>query len=613
MSFFGELKRRNVVKVTVLYVVGAWLLLQVTDVLSSLLPVPEWAGSLVFMLLVVGFPPVLVFSWVYEITPEGLQRQKDIDRSQSIATETGHKINVLIVVLLVLAIGVVAVDRLVPEDGSGNQPAVVEAGEDPQTADEIDATAAKFLPTPDTSIAVLPFVNISSDQEQEYFSDGLSEELLNLLARVPQLKVAARTSSFSLKGKDLQISEVGSILKVAHVLEGSVRKSGNQVRITAQLIHAEDGYHMWSQTYDRTLEDIFAVQDEIANEVVAQLKVTLLGAAPKVEESDPEAYVFVLQARHLGRLGTAEGWASAQELYEQALAIDPDYAAAWNGLAATYISQANKAERPVEEGYTLAREAATRALLIDPDNAVAHAILGQIADVYDRDLAAAARYIEHALALDPTDTDIQKQAAAFAMGLGRIDEAIVLINNAIARDPVNVSAHRMLGLCYYAARQFDSSIAALRTALNLSPASIGAHGLLGRSYLLKGQPEKALAIIEQEQSDWTLIELPLVYYALGQIDQSDAVLAELIEKYAQYAAVNIAAIYSYRSESAEAFGWLDQAVATNDPGLTEIIDEPLFANLRDDPRWLLFMERIGRSPAQLSAIEFEITLPKRGQ
>ncbi|MGB5621732.1 MAG: tetratricopeptide repeat protein, partial [Gammaproteobacteria bacterium] len=548
-------------------------------------------------------------SWVYEITPKGLQRQKDIDRSQSIATETGQKINVLIVVLLVLAIGVVAVDRLVPEDGSGNQTVDVEAGEDPQTSDEIDAAAAKFLPTPDTSIAVLPFVNISSDQEQEYFSDGLSEELLNLLAKVPQLKVAARTSSFSLKGKDLQISEVGDILKVAHVLEGSVRRSGNQVRITAQLIHAEDGYHMWSETYDRTLEDIFAVQDEIANEVVAQLKVTLLGAAPKVEESDPEAYILVLQARHLGRLGTAEGWARAQALYEQALAIDPDYAAAWNGLASIYVSQANKAERPVEEGYTLAREAATRALAIDPDSAVAHARLGQIAELFDRDLAAAARYIEHALALDPTDTDIQKLAAAFAMGLGRIDEAIVLINDAIARDPVNASAHRMLALCYYSAGQFDSAIASFRTALSLSPGGIGAYGLLGRAYLLKGEPQEALAIIEQEQSDWTLIELPLVYYALGRFDESDAVLAELIEKYQQYAAVNIAAIHAYRGEPDEVFGWLDKAIATNDPGLSETVGDPLFENLYDDPRWRLFLERIGRSPAQLSAIEFEISLP----
>jgi len=609
MSFLEELNRRNVAKVAVLYVVGSWLILQVADVLSSLLPVPEWTGSLVFIFLALGFPLVMIFSWVYELTPEGLKREREVDRSQSITHQTGRKINVLIVALLVLTIGVVAMDRLIPE----TQPEVEMTDSDGagQTG-ATDPTAAGHvapLPAPGNSVAVLPFVNMSSDAEQEYFSDGLSEELLNLLAKVPELRVAARTSSFSLKGQNLQISQVGDILNVAHVLEGSVRKSGDRVRITVQLIHAADGYHLWSETYDRTLDDIFAIQDEISNEVVAQLKIELLGEAPKVEETDPEAYTLVLQARHLDHLGNTEGWEQAVALYQQALSIDPDYAAALTGLAAAYISQANRADRPVDEGYPLAREAATKALIVDPDYATAHALLGTIANNYDGDLAAAANHIERALALDPGDPEIRRNAANFALGLGRLKEAIELFKYAIARDPVNSRAHSNLALLYMSAGQMDSAIASFRTALALNPSSEALHGQMGRALLLKGEPEAALSAIQQEPSDWKLLELPLVYYALGQVDESDTVLAELIEKYEKEAAVNIAAIYAYRSQRDEAFNWLNRAVTEKDPGLGEIVYGPLYSSLHDDPRWEPFLERIGRSPSQLEAIEFDVTLP----
>jgi TolB-like protein/Tfp pilus assembly protein PilF len=609
MSFLEELNRRNVVKVAVLYVVASWLILQVADVLSSLLPVPEWTGSLVFIFLALGFPLVMIFSWVYELTPEGLKREREVDRSQSVTHETGRKINFLIVMLLVLAIGAVVADRLIPRPAPEAGIAVVEETAKEAPGDPGEFAAETSVPAPERSIAVLPFVNMSSDAEQEYFSDGLSEELLNLLAKVSELRVAARTSSFSLKGQNLQISQVGDILKVAHVLEGSVRKSGDRVRITVQLIHAEDGYHMWSETYDRTLEDIFAIQDEIANEVVAQLKIELLSGVPKVEETDPEAYTLLLQARHADYLSTVEGRQRAVALYQQALSIDPDYAAALTGMAAAYISQSNRADRPVDEGYSLAREAATKALVVDPDYAAAHALLGWIANNYDGDLAAAADHIERALALDPGDPEIRRSAALFAMSLGRLNEAIELLNYAIARDPVNFRAYSNLALLYIDAGQMDSAIESFRTALTLNPSAEALHGQMGRAILLKGEPEAALASIQQEPSDWALIELPLVYYALGRVDESDAVLAELIEKYEKEAAVNIAAIYAYRSQRDQAFNWLNRAVAENDPGLSEVLNDPLFSSLYDDPRWQSFLERIGRSPSQLEAIEFDVTLP----
>jgi len=610
MSFFEELKRRNVVKVTVLYIVAAWLLLQVTDVLSSLLPVPEWTGSFVFILLVVGLPPTLIFAWIYEFTPEGLRRQEQVDRSQSITQETGHKINVLIVVLLVLAIGVVVLDRLIPETQPDVEAPVADVSTDAGETGQKPANDVSSLRTPENSIAVLPFVNMSSDAEQEYFSDGLSEELLNLLAKIPELRVAARTSSFSLKGQNLQISEVGDVLKVAHVLEGSVRKSGDRLRITAQLIHAEDGYHLWSETYDRTLDDVFAIQDEIAREVVKELKVALLGEAPHVKDTDPEAYLLFLQARHMNQMRSADGYAQALALYQQVLAIDPEYTAAWSGLASTYIGQANLAERPIQEGFELAREAASRALAIDPSDAAAYAQLGKVADIFEGDLAKAARHFERALALDPTDPEVRRLVANFLFGIGRMEEAIELLDYAAVRDPINALIHRSLGLSYLHAWQLDNAVASFRTALSLNPAAFGAHSLLGRALLMDGKPKEALAIINEEQSDYALLELPLVYYALDRIEESDAALAELVEKYAEHAAFNIAAIHAYRDEPDETFAWLEKARANNDGGLSEIVLDPTFANVQEDPRWQSFLESIGRSPQQLAAIEFRVDLPQ---
>jgi TolB-like protein/Tfp pilus assembly protein PilF len=477
-----------------------------------------------------------------------------------------------------------------------------------QSAPAVDADPAAGVSA--ASIAVLPFADMSPDKDQEYFSDGISEELLSLLAKIPELEVAARTSSFSFKGQNLEIREIAERLNVAHVLEGSVRKAGNEVRITAQLIRADDGFHEWSETWDRSLDDIFAIQDEIAADVAAQLKVTLLGAAPTVGATDPAAYAFYLQARQLGRQGTAEGLEQSMALYQRALAIDPDYAAAWAGLARNYYTQAGTELHPIDEGYELAREAANRALAIDPEYAPAYAQLGYIA-IYHGDLAAAARHLERALALDPTNSDIIANAAILARSLGRLDEAIALQEYAVARDPVNPIGHARLGLFYLWAGRLDESIASYRTTLSLSPERIGANHNIGEALLLKGEPEAALAAIQQESSElWRMVGLPMAYHALGQAAESDAALAELIEKYEQETAYNIAYVLALRNEADRAFEWLDKAVQYNDPGLVEIPATNLFTSIHDDPRWLPFLESIGKSPEQLAAIEFEVTLPQ---
>ncbi len=319
------------------------------------------------------------------------------------------------------------------------------------------------------SIAVLPFVNMSDDPSNEYFSDGISEELLTLLAKIPQLHVAAQTSSFAFKRKQVKVTEIGQELQVAHVLEGSVRKSGDRVRITAQLIQANDGFHQWSESWDRTLEDIFAIQEEIAAKVVAQLRITLLVAPPSVQEMEVEAYALYLQARHVGRRGTPKAWEQSIVLYQQALAIDSGYVAAWEGLAGIYCDQVGWGLRDSEEGCSLVREAAEKALAIDPDYAKAHARLSWIASVHDGDLAAAVRHCERALELDPGDLDILSFAAALTTNLGRLDEAMAIRTYVVNRDPVNAKSLRYLGNTYLWAGRMDDAIASFNTVLALSP------------------------------------------------------------------------------------------------------------------------------------------------
>ena len=258
----------------------------------------------------------------------------------------------------------------------------------------------------------------------------------------------------------------------------------------------------------------------------------------------------------------------------------------------------------------MARDAASRALIIDPDFAAAHAQLGLIADYHDRNLAAAADHLQPALALDPSNPEILMAAAGLSSSLGRLDLALDLTRAAIARDPLDLIAHRSAGVFYLQAGDFERAIDAFRTAVTLNPQSMGTHGLLGRALLLNGEPEAALTAVEMEPTDWRLLELPMIYFELGQREQSDLILTELIETYAREAAANIAAIYAYRSEPDDAFSWLNKAVTEKDPALSDIRDDKLFSNLHDDPRWPVFLERIGKSPSQLAAIEFDVTPPE---
>jgi tetratricopeptide (TPR) repeat protein len=329
-----------------------------------------------------------------------------------------------------------------------------------------------------------------------------------------------------------------------------------------------------------------------------------------VHETDPQAYALYLQSRHLRRQRTAGSLEQALVLLQQALAIDPDYAAAWNELGSVYSIQPNLGLRPVDEAYALARKAVSQALALDPGYAPAHANLGRIARGYDKDLVAAAQHLERALQLEPGNTEIIRRAATLIFSLGRVNEAIVLNEFVIARDPVSSASHNNLGFGYIYAGRWEESITSLRTTLALSPGRSAVQYGIGVALLFKGEPQAALEAMQLEDSIWRMVGLPLAYHALGRAGESDTALAALIEQHGQGWPYNIAYILAYRGEADRAFVWLDKSVEYKDPGLASIVIESLFANIHNDPRWLPFLESIGMAPEQLAAIEFNVTLPE---
>lgn len=586
MTIFSELRRRNVFRMAALYAVTAWLVMQIAEVIASLAGLPEWFGQAVLGVLAVGFPIALVFAWVYEITPQGVKLESEVDPAESVTHVTGRRMDFVVIAILAAAVLVFAYDKWWLQR-------------------DVRAT------TPN-SIAVLAFQNLSADPDQDYLSDGLAEDLLNRLGKVPGLRVISRTSAFSYKDKDMRIPDIARELQVAHVLEGSVRRAEGKLRVTAQLVESDTDTHVWSETYDGELDDVFAIQDQITVQVVEQLKIRLLGPAPSAPQVDPESYELYLQARYLGRKGNREGWELARNLYHRALELDSGHAAAWVGLASVYINLANNSLLPVEEGYALARSAAQQALALDPTEAAAQSQLGSIAFHHDGDLAAAATHYEKAIAIAPRSPYILRSAASFAHTIGRLDLAMRLEDAAMPLDPVDPVAHNNRGDSYLSSGRYDEAIASLRTALALSPRYFGARYRIGVAQLLKGEAEQALATMEGETFEgWRLLGLAMAQHALGEEDASDGAIAEMIAGYERDAAYNIAYVFAFRGEADLAFEWLDKAVVYNDPGLAEIVAEPLFDNVREDERWVPFLESIGRGPDQLNAIRFSPVLPQQ--
>jgi TolB-like protein/Flp pilus assembly protein TadD len=432
-SFFEELRRRNVFRVGVAYVVISWLIIQVIETVSEPLGLPEWTVAFFIVLLLAGLPLILIFSWAFELTPEGLKKTSEVAAEESVTATTGKKLNYTIIAILVLALGYSVWERQ----------GLVEQSEQATVASDEEVTETSI----GASVAVLPFVNMSADPEQEFFSDGISEELLNLLAKIPELRVPARTSSFQFKGQNVDIGQVAEQLNVEHVLEGSVRKSGVKVRITAQLIEADTGYHLWSDTYDRELTDIFAIQDEISAAIVAALSETLgiQGAVvPKTGAATvPAAYNAYLLAQHQIRQRTKLSIESAVANYETALELDPDYAPAHAGIGlAWYLLTASGATYgtlPLDESLAKAMPHLERALELDPDLPEALGAYGLTLSANLKD-DEALPYFEKALGLNPSLTSVRNWYASSLQELGRPEDALGEFEKAYQLDPLSVLA-----------------------------------------------------------------------------------------------------------------------------------------------------------------------------
>lgn len=472
------------------------------------------------------------------------------------------------------------------------------------------AAAAVTLPANESpSIAVLPFVNRSRDEDDEYFSDGLADELLNVLAKIRGLRVAARSSAFTFKGKGATVAEVGSALNVATVLEGSVRKAGNRMRISVQLVKVADGYHLWSETYDRTLEDIFAVQDDIAQSVVNELRTMLLGdaadakagnevtaavaAAVKGRSSDPEAYRLYLQGRHFIDRFTREDTANGIVYLKKALALEPEFALAQAELGRAYASEADWGWAPAAEGYGRARETVARALALEPDLAEGHSGMGWIRMLHDWDWRGAAASYRRALELAPGNALVLHQASLLAGCMGHLEEAIGLARRSVEQDPLSASAHFFLGTTLFAADRLPEAEAALRKALDLSPQRAATRAWLSIALSEQGRSDQALAEALREPEEWARLHaLAIIHHRAGRHAESDEVLRELTEKCATNAAYQVAEAHGAREEADAAFEWLERAYAQRDSGVAWTKIDPFLRPLHADPRWEMFLRKM---------------------
>jgi TolB-like protein/tetratricopeptide (TPR) repeat protein len=546
MSLFAELKRRNVIRVAVGYLVLSWLVLQVGDVLIQSLELSSDYSKFIVILLALGAIPALVFSWIYEMTPDGIKKESEITPDQSVTAHTAKKLDVAVIVLLVAAMGMFAADRFLGDRGQAAAPTSAETTE---ASEPIEAEAAG----PDlASVAVLPFVNMSADADNEYFSDGLTETLLHMLAQTPELQVAARTSSFAFKGTDIDIREIANTLGVAHILEGSVQRAGDRVRITAQLIRAEDGFHVWSDIYDRTLDDIFGIQDEIAGKVANSLLRSLIetGVAVQVESigtQNLEAYDLYLQALAQNAIRNYGSYTAAEGLFKSAIALDPDFHDAKLGLAQNYLEQASTGQITTQDAMRLASPLVSEVRAERPDDLAAEGLalileaqgiglggdfegfvplIDKLGDVYERD--ASNEYVRNSL-------------VSFLEAVGRGEEALAILLAAYDLDPLAPAIHNELGNLYRGMGRLDEAEAIYLRWLELTPDHSFPYWSLARLAQRRGD---AAGMIEwwlrNRQVDRDDHEIPTVLalslYGLGMPDEA-SVWAARAEAMAPDAAV----------------------------------------------------------------------------
>lgn len=441
---FAELRRRNVFRVALLYLVASWLVLQVADLAFDLLGIPQWGLRLVFAILALGLPFALAFSWVYEITPEGLKRESEIDRGRSIVAQTGRRLDIMTITIVTIVAAWAGIAYFA-RDRSSEQ--LITTGADRPTA---------AAPARDVSVAVLPFVNLSSDPADEYFSDGLAEELINAFAEIEGLKVSARTASFQFKNRTGDVAPIARQLKVANILQGSVRRAGNRVRIAAQLIEADNGFQLWSKTYDREMGDIFAVQSDIAADITRTLRLTL-STAPSAPTANVRAFELHLQGRHLWRRRNLAALEQSVKLLEESVRLDPAYAEAWATLAAAHVVLPDYSTTYAHSSWSRAEECANRAIALDARRAEPYAVLALVrARLLDWSKSEA--LFRRAIELEPGDATALLWLGQVLVQTGYVREGQRLLLEALEADPTSSSIVHYVAIAYAATGDYERGI-----------------------------------------------------------------------------------------------------------------------------------------------------------
>ena len=575
-KFFAELKRRNVYKVAIAYGVVAWLLIQIATQVFPFFEIPNWTVRLVVLVVIAGFPIAVVIAWAFELTPEGLKRTEIADAKYPLGRSPKRAWIYIVIIAGAISVGIFFLGRYT----SPKQP---EANE-----------------LPGKSIGVLPFVDLSQAKDQEYFCDGISEEILDALAKVEGLRVVARTSSFSFKGKNADVAQIAQKLNVENVLEGSLRREGNRIRITAQLINARNGFHIWSETFERELQGVFAVQDEITRSIVDALKIKLAVAPPTHAEQNTEAYDLYLQGLYFSNKSDEEQLRKALSLFQRALDKDPTLSRAWTGIAKAWYWLADAYLKPLE-AYPAVESAAMKALELNERDAEAHCYLSEAKRVLHWDLNGAQQELKRALGIDPNSSSAHLFSAYVHSCSGDLEKVPGEMREAERLDPLSAIVSDLQASLYVNLDRLDDALSAAKRTLTIDPNFIYVEPTLARVYREQGRLNEALAIYlkARDATHEPTAGLAMTYARLGQMNEVRRVLQQLVEKAnkSYVAADQIATVFAVLGDHDEAFRWLNRAVDEHSANIISTRRE--LRPLHLDKRFPDLLRRMGIDPAKV--------------
>jgi len=614
MSFFRELKRRNVFRVGVAYVAVSWLVIQVIETLFPVFGFSDGVIRTVVILLAIGFIPAIVSAWAFELTPEGVKRETEVDHDSPVSRRMTRRLDRLLAVALALALGFFAFDKFVLDPARDAQ----KLASATEQAREEGRTEAKEE-VRDASVAVLALQDLSPRGDQEYFGDGLAVDLIYQLSKVPQLRVTGKTSTFAFKDRDATIPEIGEALNVGYVLDGTVTRVGDRIRISVQLVDARQDQQIWSETYDKTLADIFAIRDDITARVFDRLTIEFERIEQESLRTDPVAYDLTLQARYLiDRMNSEDDYKQAASLVSRALAIDPNYVPALLASIFANYGLLNVGLMTGEEEARLASELIDRVLAIDPNNGAALGMLAWTDWENRMDLEAASRRFSDALLAAPGDLGLTQYAGMFARSIDRNAESIALLERCVAADPENWHCTFHLAQSCLSGNRLDRALKMFRKYGTIR--GRGTPYYLTLTLLMQGEPERALRefqSIEDEMPDdpQALAARAMIMHDLGRYKESEAALQTIVgvlDESRRDHPYLVAQAYAWIGDSALAFEWLEKAYAKDERygvqgfWFYRIMFLPVWRNLHDDSRWSELRERMDVTPARLEALEFMI-------